>query len=251
MESRHMGYTMPFLLYLPKGYGDGKRYPVWYALHGAGSNERMWINAGAVERVDRMIEEGRIAPLIMVFPLTRPDSAKMIMEDHERGRIHESRMTRFICEELIPWIDVHCMSLKNRDGRYIGGFSLGGMIALRTAFQHPELFSKVGGHSPALPLSDFSGTALEQWLYPDDKITAASLPALATEYGLKSMSVWLDSGSINEPFREGILSLYQALAARNIPVKLHSHSGGHDIGYIINVLDECLAYYTGSEDEAL
>jgi hypothetical protein len=44
---------------------------------------------------------------------------------------------------------------------------------LRTAFLHKELFSKAGGHSPALFLNDWSTTdgenGLKAFLYPSDE----------------------------------------------------------------------------------
>jgi enterochelin esterase-like enzyme len=78
LESVHMAWNMSFKVYLPKGYGDDRRYPVWYALNGCSSNERMWIDAGIAASADELIAAGRIEPLIMVFPYTRDSTLEKL-----------------------------------------------------------------------------------------------------------------------------------------------------------------------------
>ena len=152
-----MGFRVPYMLYLPKGYERGKAYPVWYGLHGNSTSERMWLERAGIGAIaDALIERGDIQPLIMVFPLTKYDSSKVIQEDMKDGKRGDSQMERFLYNELIPWIDANYSTVTNPDGRWIGGFSMGGLFALQTAFHHPALFSRVGAYSPALVLTDFS-----------------------------------------------------------------------------------------------
>ena len=58
----------------------------------------------------------------------------------------------YFINEVIPTIDNKFKTLKNRNSRFVGGASVGGYIALHNAFRHPDLFSKVGGHMPAIEL---------------------------------------------------------------------------------------------------
>ena len=55
-------------------------------------------------------------------------------------------------KEVIPLTDKTFNTIKDRKGRYIGGISAGGYIALHNTFRHQNMFSKVGGHMPALEL---------------------------------------------------------------------------------------------------
>ena len=204
---------MPCMIYLPKGYGDGKDYPVWYGLHGNNSDESMWIDNGVVEAADELIDNGEIEPIIMVFLYTKNATFKEITKDLEDdGKLGESNMDQFICEELIPYIDSHYYTVASADGRSIGGFSLGGMIALRIAFHHTDMFSKVGGYSAAVISSDYSDRQLEEWLYPYDNVEEMDdLSNFDKEKGFDKLEVFLDAGNINDPFSAGLLSLYDAL----------------------------------------
>ncbi len=90
IESKQLGKNVPFIIYLPKGYGDGTEYPVWYGLHSHGANERMWIDRGLALTADELIASGEIEPLIMVFPLVSDATLKEIEADFkEHGKFTE------------------------------------------------------------------------------------------------------------------------------------------------------------------
>ncbi|MBN1697130.1 MAG: hypothetical protein JW881_06430, partial [Spirochaetales bacterium] len=208
VKSVSMGREMPCRIYFPKGYGGGKDYPVWYGLHGYSSTETMWINAGMTESADILIESNTINPIIMVFPFTRDATAKEIKQDFEDdGKFDERNMDRFIRKELVPFIDSRYDTVRSASGRYIGGLSMGGAIALRVAFHHPDLFSKAGGYTPAVTSSDYSGRQLEQWLYPNDDISEIDdVVAFAGKKGFDKLAVYLDAGNTNDPFFTGVAS---------------------------------------------
>jgi enterochelin esterase-like enzyme len=245
IQSAHMGIKVPFMVYLPKGYGGKDAYPVWYGLHSYSTTETMWLTiAGAGKIADDLIDSGELAPMIMVFPLTRYDSAKVIKEDMLDGKRDASRMEQFLCGELVPYIDTQFDTVKDREGRYIGGFSMGGFLALETAFHHPDLFLKVGAYSPTLLYSDFSGKQMEKWLYPNDDMEKVSDAAeFSKEKGFNKLQVYLDCGSVNEPFSDGAQSLYAALQKRGISVKFQMHSGGHSLQ--LDKIGEYLKFYCG------
>ena len=56
----------------------------------------------------------------------------------------------FVLRDLMPHIKQTTRVARDRQGRAIGGISLGGSLALTLALDHPDLFSAVGGHSPAV-----------------------------------------------------------------------------------------------------
>jgi len=60
---------MMFNIYLPKGYNIWKKYPVLYMMHGYSDNEDAWMpNLKLKEVADRLIENDKITPLIIVMP---------------------------------------------------------------------------------------------------------------------------------------------------------------------------------------
>ncbi len=231
LESEYMDTQVPCLVYLPKGYGGGHKYPVWYGLHGHGSSQTMWVDNGVAEAADELIDSGEIEPIIMVFPRARDATLKEIEQDiAEDGKLGEASMDQFLCKELVVYIDAHYDTDASASRRYIGGFSMGGMIALRIAFRHTELFGKVGGYSAAVISSDYSGRQLEQWLYPYDNVEELDdIIRFDKEKGFDKLQVYLDAGNENDPFSTGLQSLYDALQYRGISSEFRLCEGGHTL----------------------
>lgn len=63
------------------------------------------------------------------------------------------KYARFLCETLKPYIDNHFRTLPDRDHTGIGGSSMGGLISIYAAMQHPHIFSKLLIFSPSLWVS--------------------------------------------------------------------------------------------------
>jgi len=249
VKSVYMGREMPCRIYFPKDYGSGNDYPVWYGLHGYSSTETMWINAGMTESADKLIASNTINPIIMVFPFTRYATAKEIRQDFEEdGKFDETNMDRFIWKELVPFIDSRYNTVRSASGRYIGGLSMGGAIALRIAFHHTGLFSKAGGYTPAVTSGDYSDRQLEKWLYPNDDISKINdVVKFAGKKGFDKLSVYLDAGNTNDPFYSGIKSLNQALQKRGIKSEFHPYDGGHSLEHNNRDFENYLRFYTGRE----
>ena len=56
-------------IYTPPGYSNDKKYPVLYLIHGAGQNERVWVDSGRANVIlDDLIADKQIEPMIVVFP---------------------------------------------------------------------------------------------------------------------------------------------------------------------------------------
>jgi enterochelin esterase-like enzyme len=249
VKSEYMGREMPCKVYLPKGYGGGKEYPVWYGLHGYSSNESMWLeNGGIAKAADELTDNGEIEPIIMVFPYTRDATLKEITKDLEDGKIDERNMDLYLSGELVPYIDSHYYTVSSAKGRYIGGFSMGGMIALRIAFHHPDMFSKVGGYSAAVLSSDYSDKQLEKWLYPNDKVDElADIAKFDREKRLDKLSVFLDAGKTNDPFAAGLQSLNDALRKRGISSEFRLFDGGHTLQ--VNSVKDYLRFYAAKKQD--
>ena len=243
LDSAAFGATVPFMVYLPAGYGDGAQYPVWYGMHGYSSTETMWLSeAGIGDAADALIARGALAPMIMVFPLSRYDSAKVIEQDMADGKRGASGMERFLCNELVPYIDSHYATVAAPEGRYIGGFSMGGLFALQIGLHRPDLFGKIGAYSPALATSDFSGERFDLWLETQTGTAAPAANGIGAS-DLDALMIYLDCGDARDPFSAGAASLFQALTARGIQVEFHPHDGGHSLQ--ADLLEAYLLFYGG------
>jgi enterochelin esterase-like enzyme len=182
--SKSLGRNMPFVVYLPDGYGGGQlHYPVLYLLHGAGGDERAWTESGHIkEKADRLIASHAIPAAIIIMPGCPAcwwiDGAK------------ERSETAF-WSDLVPTIDMRYRTIESRGGRLIAGLSAGGYGAVRYALRYPSRITAVAALSPAVytgsvPL--FSAARSQpQFLGQDGKFSRAAwdqqnYPALLSEY---------------------------------------------------------------------
>jgi enterochelin esterase-like enzyme len=239
-HSKSLDRDMIFNIYLPKGYEAGDNYPVLYIFHGHGSNQNFWIPYLGLDQVaDAMINEGVIKPLIIVSP--NIDISFGI--NSKRGKYGD-----YIIHDLIDYVDRHYNTDASRESRYIGGLSMGGWTALHQAFLHPELFSKVGGHSPAVYMNDWSQVGdLKSFLYPNKKTQAKRDPIfLADTQDLKGLSIYLDVGDKdNYKFYQGAEALHNKLQSHSYTSEYHLFPGLHERHYWMEHLRDYLLFYSG------
>ena len=157
--SETLGRDYAYNVYLPDGYEDGDlRYPVLYLLHGSFGNENDWVVKGRMQlTTDRLIEEGRIPPAIVVMP-----GGKSWWVDG----YNEAAGTAFF-KDLIPHIDARYRTIATRDGRVIGGLSAGGYGTVNFVLEYPGMFAAGAALSPAsyVPLPPRSSSAYEHPAY--------------------------------------------------------------------------------------
>jgi len=125
-------------VYLPTAYvaQPSRRFPVVYWLHGSGTPTEGI--ATVASRFHEAIAEGRIPPLIVVFPNGLPYGmwcdARSGLQPVESALVHE----------LVPVVDGNFRTLPERRGRLLDGFSMGGYGAARLGLRFQGVF---GGFS--------------------------------------------------------------------------------------------------------
>jgi enterochelin esterase-like enzyme len=136
-ESGAAKAKVSFHLYTPEIYDTEKdrRFPVLYWLHGSGGGLAGIAPVSAW--FDAAIREGKIPPMLVVFP---NGLASSMWCDSKDGAMP---METIIIKELLPHIDATFRTLAKREGRIIEGFSMGGYGAARLGFQYPQLFGAV------------------------------------------------------------------------------------------------------------
>jgi enterochelin esterase-like enzyme len=136
-ESKAAGREVSCHVFTPEVYENGKdlRFPVLYWLHGSGGGLPGVAPLSAW--FDAAIREGKIQPMLVVFP---NGLASSMWCDSKDGAVP---METLVIKELIPHIDATFRTLATREGRIIEGFSMGGYGAARLGFKHPQLFGAV------------------------------------------------------------------------------------------------------------
>jgi len=239
-------------VYLPKEYKEiGKPLPVLYFLHSRSGNESIMYDLNINVKADEMIENGKIKPLVIVCPriensrgVNSSSISKEVLSPGNSGIIINVGMYEdYFIKEVIPLIDKEFNTIKTKEGRYIGGISAGGYAALHNSFRHQDLFSKVGGHMPAMELT------LEEEDTPYfkdmsvwekyDPITIAKNNEIS-----KDIKVYLDAGNQDEGhFYEGCKVLQEILDKKQITSQNHIYEGHHNGEYIISNLEKYLEFY--------
>ncbi|WP_414695955.1 alpha/beta hydrolase [Paraburkholderia sp.] len=136
----------PYVVYLPTGYrADGPRYPVLYLLHGNNGEPMDWVTQGNLQgAADALIARHEIPPVVIVMPQGGTD---WYVDRKEK-------METAFFSDLMPEIESHFAVDDTRDGRAIGGVSMGGFGALRYTLEHPDMFCGTMLLSPAIYSGD-------------------------------------------------------------------------------------------------
>jgi len=129
-DSPLAGHEIGYNIYLPPDYtSSGRRYPVFYHLHG-------WTGSESSE-IEPMARICQSRDAITVFP-----NLSLPVDDPEHFPIE-----LVIIDELIPYIDREYRTQADRAHRGISGFSMGGGMAFYYAVKYPELFSSVTAYA--------------------------------------------------------------------------------------------------------
>lgn len=136
-ESKAAKAKVSYHLYMPEVYDaeEERRFPVLYWLHGSGGG--LGGIAPMAAWFDAAIREGKIPPMLVVFP---NGLASSMWCDSKDGVVP---METIVIKELLPHIDTTARTIATREGRIVEGFSMGGYGAARLGFKYPQLFGAV------------------------------------------------------------------------------------------------------------
>jgi hypothetical protein len=137
-------------VYLPPGYAEnsGRRYPVAHYLAGflgigrSKLNWKAWVE-NLPERLDRLIGDGTMGPMIVAFP----DCMTLLGGSQYIDSSVCGPYGRHLVEELVPAVDRAFRTLPDRDHRAVLGKSSGGFGAMVHAMLHPETWGAAAVHS--------------------------------------------------------------------------------------------------------
>jgi enterochelin esterase-like enzyme len=144
-----------------------------------------------------------------------------------------------MAEDVVSTIDQRYRTIPSAQARAIGGLSMGGMGALDLAFQHPDIWAVVGGHSPSIRLEP--DPAL--WFLKDQNFWDNNPIWLAQHQpGLDALSIWLDVGT-DDVWLPNIEAVHNALVDQGLHVAWHIFPGPHEAEYWIEHVPDYLRFY--------
>ena len=172
---RRIWYNSPTLkmdrrltVYTPAGYEtSGKRYPVFYLLHGAGGDEEAWINLGRTSQIlDNLIAQGKAEPMIVVMTngnawqqAAPGESSKGFtvpsMSPAEAKNAPEGGF-ELAFPDVVKFVEKTFRVKKGRENRAIAGLSMGSFHSANISRYYPDMFGYVGLFSGASSKNDKS-----------------------------------------------------------------------------------------------
>ena len=206
-HSETLGIDRRLTVYTPAGYEtSGKRYPVFYLLHGMGGDENAWSELGrATQIMDNLIAQGKAEPMILVMTngnavqeaAPGESSLSMTAPTMQLPKTMEGSFeTHF--PEVVKFIDKNYRTKASKKYRAIAGLSMGGFHSLHISKQYPDLFNYVGLFSAAiLPNKD-----------ADSPIYADLESKLKTQFAKRPTLYWIGIGKTdflykaNEEYRK-------------------------------------------------
>ncbi|MEZ4401346.1 MAG: alpha/beta hydrolase family protein [Kofleriaceae bacterium] len=286
--SAALGVTKRYRAWLPAGYdADARRYPVIYLLHGLGGNERDWVDGGHLDQAAAAL--GLEAIVIMpdgdasfyVDAVAAPDPAACRARGNpfsrrERARdycVVRPRYEAYVVDDLLAHVDATYRTIARRDGRGIGGLSMGGFGALTLAMRHPDRFAATASHSGVDALlyvgpHPYRADAVEEltdpaaWGHdmepfggyvrglfgPDLANWQAHDPvALARSLTPGALAIYLDCGTEDVfALDAGATYLHDVLTARGVAHRWYLGPGRHDFSFWGPRLPHSLAFFAGA-----
>ncbi len=263
IPSNAVGNVMNIRVVTPPGYDSARTYPVVYLLHLWGRDQRFWTDRlSAHVRLEEGIAAGTLPPMVLAMPqgdksfyINAADPPGIIWEDSPYNDENEYYYDGYDCygnygdyllKEAIPFVEDTYVVRRDREGRAIGGLSMGSAGAAVHAFTDPARFCAVGLHAPAV-FYDESGPGAPPWIFGIDDPAAFAMrdPGQLAARFVTSMNqprIWIDCGW-DDPLRHSIELFHDALLAQGLAHDYHLWPGAHVVAYWVQHLADYLAFY--------
>ena len=187
-------------IYTPPDYDTDSRarHPVLYLLHGAGENERGWIEQGRANFIlDNLIATGKARPMIVVV-----DTGYASFAGESAGTNRSAPTAAFegvMLEELIPMIDATYRTRPDRAHRAMAGLSMGSMQTLQITLKHLDQFAWIGAMSGP-PRQGFDVKTSFDGVFSD-----------SAAFNQKVKLFWLGAGTAETQFHQHTLTMHETL----------------------------------------
>lgn len=134
-----------YIVYTPPGYDTGlahaARYPVYYLLHGSPGRPVVFTDIAQLPvRMDNLISEHRIRPMILVFPDGRIGGSTY--SDSEWANTPSGAFADYVIN-VVHDVDHRFRTLARRGDRVIAGFSAGAYGAVNIALHNVRIFANL------------------------------------------------------------------------------------------------------------
>jgi CubicO group peptidase (beta-lactamase class C family)/enterochelin esterase-like enzyme len=224
-HSRALHRNADYLVYLPPHYSPRRRYPVYYLLHGAPGQPRVWVDIANMDiRLDNQLSVGRVRPMILVYPDGRIGGSTF--SDSEWANTSSGGFESYVIE-VMHNVDQRFSTIPRRQDRVIAGFSAGAYGAMNIALHHLADFGNVqswSGYFTQTRTGVFAGASRANLAYNSPLDYIGRLRHALAKYPLR-VYMFVGRGDASGAQQ---LPMARALLAAGARVQHRSYPGGHD-----------------------
>ena len=224
-HSDYEGINRRMTVYTPAGYEtSGKRYPVFYLLHGIGGDEEAWITQGRTAQVlDNLIAQGKAQPMIVVMTNGNIAMEAAPLETSTGYNVPSMGLPKTMegsfetaFPEIVKFIDKIYRTIPQKRSRAIAGLSMGGFHSKFISQNNPDMFNYIGLFSAAIGVTDANISPIYQ---DNDK-------KLATLFSKKPALYWIGIGNEDFLFQNNT-DYRKFLDEHHYPYTYMETGGGH------------------------
>ncbi len=138
-------------VWLPPGYDENQKYPVFYVNHGYGGDETSMVNGmGVREIATNLIKSGDAVPMIIVFTNQYTDPNRATQSGNGSADVPGyDAFVEDLPDSLMPYIESHYPVKTGRENTAIAGFSMGGRESLYIGMKCCDKIGYIGAGAPA------------------------------------------------------------------------------------------------------
>lgn len=245
MQSKILGCTKKFCVYLPAGYGnESKAFPVLYLLHGLSDIYTAWRDKGNMAAIaTKVMASGAAQEMVIVMP-----DAGTTYDGYfnVEGWSYED----YFFQELVQHVENSFRIVGDREHRAIAGLSMGGGGTTGYAIRHSGMFSS------AYAMSALMGMVENSWIShnPDDRREVFMRSVIdrnnidivknaddALRDSIASVRWFIDVGDDDFLF-DNNMDFVREMRKRRIPYQLRVRDGGHTWKYWQEALEIALPF---------
>jgi enterochelin esterase-like enzyme len=237
VKSRSLRGWADITLFVPEQARGLRNVPLVILLHGVHGSHWAWsIKGGAHRTAQRLINQGRIPPLVLAMPSDglRGDGSGYLPFPNQN-------IEKWIVEDVPRAVARGAACLSGKSPLFLCGLSMGGFGALRIGAKYPALYRGISGHS--------SVTHFEQMLKFVEKGLALHTPAQdcsVLEAMLRHRAtlppIRFDCGTEDSLLKHN-RQLHRDLEAHGIAHHYEEFPGGHDWNYWSAHLEDSLRFF--------
>lgn len=231
IETKYLDSPLDVTVIVPEAAvtNPSLRFPTVYLLNGYSGDHRAW---GACQ--PRLGELADTYGMVMVMPDGRDSWYWNSTIDPGM------QMESFFVADLVPYIDGHYPTVKDRTKRAITGLSMGGQGAFWLATHHPDIWGNIGSTSGGVDILPFK----EKWKMAKRIGKYEDNPSLWKKHSIASLVPEIAAGRFNiifdcgtDDFFAGVnQKLHESLLKAGVEHDYISRPGNHTQAYWRNAI---------------